>query len=106
MPSPLSREVRRRARMVAGAARMTNATRAIADPTSVVRQGKAAPVPLAAGASVGAADGALVDEEAFEVGLTDGDADGSPPEGPSFCTVHGGADPVTEDGVGSKRTQP
>jgi hypothetical protein len=58
------------------------------------------------GCTLGATDGSSPGDVSLSVDSEVGLAEGSEPEDPEFCTVHGGADPVTLAGVGSNRTQP
>ena len=104
-PSPLSRVVRRRTRMVAGAARINNSTSPPATISTVCPQLAFAPSSVGVASRLGSVDGpALADGSA--VASSDGLAVGSSPGFSSGSTVHGGADPVTVAGVGSKRTHP
>ena len=58
------------------------------------------------GVVVGAADGSALCDAVLSVGSADGSSDGFSPGSLLVRTVHEGAAPVTEAGVGSKRTQP
>src|SRR5215212_10906987 len=105
-PLPRSRLLRRRNRMVAGPAKITNNTAAIAVQINVRPQPAPAACPGSAGCSLGATDGSAPGDASLSVASEVGLAEGSEPDDPAFCTVHGGAEPVTPAGVGSKRTQP
>ena len=61
---------------------------------------------LVGGAVLGASVGTSAGREACVVGATLGSLDADPLARSRSCSVHGGAVPVTPEGVGSKRTQP